>query len=79
MKEKDTAAFLDPKNEYRALFAECWGTFLLVLVGAGAIIVSKITGEISKGMEVVAPGILVNQTDRYFSHRVHRAIGPILL
>src|SRR5438128_973459 len=26
--EKDTPAFLDPKNELRALFAECWETFL---------------------------------------------------
>lgn len=36
-----------------------WGTFLLVLVGAGAIIASEITGEVSKAMEVVAPGIIV--------------------
>ena len=57
--QKETPAFLDPKNQLRALFAECWGTFLLVLVGAGAIMVGKITGEVSKGMEVVAPGIMV--------------------
>lgn len=51
--------FLDAKNEWRRLFAELWGTFLLVLVGAGAAVAGKLTGEVSKGMEVVAPGMMV--------------------
>jgi aquaporin Z len=62
MKSKEKtheAEFLDPSNKWRALFAETWGTFLLVLVGAGAAVAGKITGEVSKGMEVVAPGIMV--------------------
>jgi aquaporin Z len=56
---KGSEHFLHPSNKWRALFAEVWGTFLLVLVGAGAAVVSEMTGEVSKGMEVVAPGIMV--------------------
>lgn len=41
------------------MFAECWGTFLLTLVGAGAAVVADVSGEVSKGMEVVAPGLMV--------------------
>jgi len=68
--------FLQSGNKWRALFAECWGTFLLVLAGAGAIVVSKITGEVSKGMEVVAPGIMV-MTVIYFMGAVSGAhINP---
>ncbi|MGZ3743938.1 MAG: MIP/aquaporin family protein [Pseudobdellovibrionaceae bacterium] len=50
---------LDPSYKWRALFAEAWGTFLLVLVGAGAVVVSEMTGEITKEMEAVAPGLMV--------------------
>jgi aquaporin Z len=57
--KKEVVEFLQPANKWRALFAECWGTFLLVLVGAGAVVASKFTGEVSKAMEVVAPGIMV--------------------
>ena len=32
---------------------------MLVLVGAGAVIVAEMTGEVSKEMEVVAPGLMV--------------------
>jgi aquaporin Z len=46
--------FLKPEHEFRRVFAECWGTFLLVLVGAGAKIVGALTGEVSKAMEVIA-------------------------
>jgi len=57
--QKEPLDFLEPSNKWRALFAEIWGTFLLVLVGAGAAVVSKMTGEVTKAMEVVAPGIMV--------------------
>ncbi len=57
--QKEALDFLETSNKWRALFAEVWGTFLLVLVGAGAVVVSKMTGEVTKAMEVVAPGIMV--------------------
>lgn len=56
---KKEDAFLDPANKWRAWFAELWGTFLLVLVAAGAVVAAKITGEVSKAMEMVAPGLMV--------------------
>jgi aquaporin Z len=68
--------FLKSENKWRALFAECWGTFLLVLAGAGAAVVAHITGEVSKGMEMVTPGIMV-MTVIYFMGAVSGAhINP---
>jgi aquaporin Z len=52
--------FLESAHEWRRLFAETWGTFLLVVVAAGADIVgAKSGGAISLGMKVVAPGMMV--------------------
>ncbi len=52
--------FLDPRLEWKRLFAECWGTFLLVLVAAGGgIEVIQSNGSVTLGMAVVAPGLMV--------------------
>jgi aquaporin Z len=52
--------FLDPKHEWRRLFAEAWGTFLLVLVAAGgAVVAARSSGAVSPAMIVVAPGLMV--------------------
>lgn len=52
--------FLDPVHEWRRIFAETWGTFLLVLVAAGAGVVAvKSGGAVTLGMQVVAPGLMV--------------------
>ena len=52
--------FYDPSLEWRRLFAETWGTFLLVLVAAGAGVVAAMSGgRVTLGMMVVAPGIVV--------------------
>jgi aquaporin Z len=52
--------FLNPKAEWRRLFAEAWGTFLLVLVAAGGSVVAfRSHGVVSQGMIVVAPGLMV--------------------
>jgi aquaporin Z len=52
--------FLDPAHEWRRLFAEAWGTFLLVLVAAGGgIVAARSGGAVSLGMSVVAPGLMV--------------------
>lgn len=52
--------FLDPTHEWRRLFAEAWGTFLLVLVAAGGGVVAAMSGgEVTLGMIVVAPGLMV--------------------
>lgn len=53
-------AFLDPSREWRRLFAELWGTFLLVVVAAGAGVVgAQSDGAVTLGMQVVAPGLMV--------------------
>jgi aquaporin Z len=52
--------FADPSREWRRLFAELFGTFLLVAVGAGAPVVDAFThGEIGRGASVTAPGLTV--------------------
>ncbi len=52
--------FLESAHEWRRLFAEAWGTFLLVLVAAGAVVVgARSGGAISLSMKVVAPGLMV--------------------
>jgi aquaporin Z len=52
-------AFQDPSHEWRRIFAEAFGTFLLVLVGAGAGMVDATQGGIGRVAEVGAPGLLV--------------------
>jgi aquaporin Z len=49
-----------PIVEARRLFSETFGTFLLVLVGAGAPVVDAFThGEIGRQASVTAPGLMV--------------------
>jgi aquaporin Z len=52
------AQFADPKLEWRRLFAELLGTFMLVLVAAGGSIVHA-EGQIGIAAAVVAPGLMV--------------------
>jgi aquaporin Z len=52
--------FDDPALEWRRLFSELFGTFLLVLVGAGAGVVGAVShGMISRAAAVTAPGLTV--------------------
>ncbi|TLU83633.1 MAG: hypothetical protein FDX21_07580, partial [Chlorobium sp.] len=52
--------FLDPSLEWRRIFAELWGTFLLVLTAAGGGVVAAVSsGEVTHAMTVVAPGLMV--------------------
>ncbi|HEY6316402.1 MAG TPA: aquaporin [Acidimicrobiia bacterium] len=53
-------AFDDPKDQWRRLFAEVLGTFLLVLAAAGGPVVNAVSnGRISLSAQVVAPGLTV--------------------
>jgi aquaporin Z len=52
--------FLESTHEWRRLFAETWGTYLLVVVAAGAAVVgAQSGGAITPSMKVVAPGLMV--------------------
>ena len=52
--------FLDYAHEWRRLFAETWGTFLLVVVAAGAGVVgARSGGAITLSMKGIAPGLMV--------------------
>jgi aquaporin Z len=60
MRGSSAPDFLDNSLEWRRLFAEAWGTFLLVVVAAGAGVVAvKSNGQVTLGMAVVAPGLMV--------------------
>jgi len=52
--------FDDPRYEWRRLFSEVFGTFLLVSVAAGAVVVSAASGgSVGRVEAVVAPGLMV--------------------
>jgi aquaporin Z len=52
--------FLQPAHEWRRVFSEAWGTFLLVVVAAGAgVVAAQSGGEITQSAKVVAPGLMV--------------------
>src|ERR1700755_1965058 len=54
----DRKDFDDPRREWRRLFSELLGTFMLVLVAAGGGILHA-EGQISLAAAVVAPGLMV--------------------
>jgi aquaporin Z len=55
-----TPDFLEASHEWRRLFSEAWGTFLLVVVAAGAgVVAARSGGAITLPMQVVAPGMMV--------------------
>jgi hypothetical protein len=58
---KATVEFDDPRLEYRRLFSEVWGTFLLVLVAAGGGVIGATVfgGDLTLAMKALAPGIMV--------------------
>src|SRR3954454_20076215 len=53
--------FHDPRLEYRRLFSEAWGTFLLVLVAAGGGVIGATAfgGTLTLATQALAPGIMV--------------------
>ena len=53
--------FDDPRLEYRRLFSEVWGTFLLVLVAAGGGVIGATAfgGDLTLAMKALAPGMMV--------------------
>src|ERR1035438_8423692 len=52
--------FLDNALEWRRIFAEAWGTFLLVVVAAGGeVVAARSGGAVRPGMRAVAPGLMV--------------------
>jgi aquaporin Z len=52
--------FTEPAHEWRRLFSEAWGTFLLVVVASGADVVGAMSGgAVTLSMKVVAPGVMV--------------------
>lgn len=69
--------FLDPALEWRRIFAETWGTYLLVLVGAGGHITSARSAFPPPDAALaIAPGIMV-MTIIYFMGTVSGAhINP---
>jgi aquaporin Z len=54
------ARFADPAREWRRLFAELLGTFLLVEAGAGAVVVNAVShGSVGRGAALTVPGLAV--------------------
>jgi aquaporin Z len=52
--------FLDPKLEWKRIFAELWGTFLLVLVSVGGLVSASLqNNDAIEALIPIAPGIMV--------------------
>ena len=53
--------FDDPRLEYRRLFSELWGTFLLVMVAAGGGVIGAESygSALTLAMKALAPGMMV--------------------
>ena len=51
--------FTDLSHEWRRLFGELFGTFLLVLAAAGGAVLDAKTGDVGRAASVVAPGLMV--------------------
>ena len=63
LRSRESPDFLDSAHEWRRIFAEAWGTFLLVMVAAGGDVVrARSGGVVTLGMVVVAPGLMVMAT-----------------
>src|SRR5947207_7217914 len=60
LESPSTLDFDDPALEWRRLFSEILGTFMLVMVGAGAGVVNAVShGAISRSAAVTATGLTV--------------------
>jgi aquaporin Z len=59
LESPDMLDFDDPSLEWRRLFSEVLGTFLLVLAGAGAVVVGARLGGVSRAAAVTVPGLTV--------------------
>jgi aquaporin Z len=54
----ETSSFSDPKREWRRVFAELWGTFLLVVASAGGVLAHTVfPAQVSPAMAVAAPAV----------------------
>jgi aquaporin Z len=63
------SSFDDPSQEWRRLFSELLGTFLLVLAGAGGAVVNAVSdGQISRTAAVTAPGLTVLAVILFMGH-----------
>jgi aquaporin Z len=70
--------FLNPAMELRRIFAEMWGTFLLVLVSAGVHTVAAESRQITLGMEASVAGLIV-MSIIYFMGSVSGAhVNPVV-
>ena len=59
-RDAGTADFANSRLEWRRLLAEAGGTFFLVLVAAGAVVVNAVShGQVGQPAAVTAPGIMV--------------------
>jgi aquaporin Z len=73
------ATFQDTRYEWRRLFSELFGTFLLVVVAAGAGVVSaRSGGAVSRPAEVVAPALMVMSIILFMGKTSGAHLNPVV-
>lgn len=76
---KRISDFEDPRQEWRRLFAEFLGTFLLVMVAAGAGMMDHaIAGSVGHAAAVVAPGMMVMAVILFMGKVAGAHLNPVV-
>jgi aquaporin Z len=71
--------FDDPSQEWRRRFAEFFGTFLLVVVAAGAPMVARaVPGSVSRTAAAVAPGMMVTSIILFMGKTSGAHLNPVV-
>ena len=79
LQQQQVNQFDQPAHEVRRLVAEAVGTFLLVIVAAGATVVDAITnGAIGRGASVVAPGLMVTAVVLFMGANSGAHLNPVV-
>ncbi|MEP6843934.1 MAG: aquaporin [Pseudolysinimonas sp.] len=76
---RQVAQFDNPAHEARRLLAEAFGTFLLVLVAAGADVVNELThGGIGRVAAVTTPGLMVMAIIMFMGANSGAHLNPVV-
>ncbi|WP_211881870.1 MIP/aquaporin family protein [Pseudarthrobacter albicanus] len=71
--------FNDPVHEFRRLFSELFGTFLLVLAAAGADVIDAATGgSVGRAAAVTAPGLTVMAVILFMGTNSGAHLNPVV-
>ncbi len=79
LQRRQVSEFDQPAHEVRRLVAEAIGTFLLVIVAAGATVVDSLSqGAVGRSAAVVAPGLMVTAVVLFMGANSGAHLNPVV-